>query len=357
MNKKKVCQLSLFEEVAQKNNYEVFTPEEISSYCKEGLLKSQRNELSKENKDLFVADIRFLKKAICVDDSGKEVIRYYRPNQVDWEKTEDGILLKGLEGVYSDTEMNRVLNRVGQAYVPSEDFLKSVFENDEENSLMKSIDSEILKAIRTGRYADTPENRRLHRVGQPYKTRAKKGEIELEKKPVNVSSVQEKEQAQEHKQGDEENGSSTKNKDGKETKERTINNERKSVKKKQSKPSLTREKLDKNVTKLYKFTDSRKIERFVEDEFNLDKDWDEDEFYSAVDKTASAVTLFADFIDDENSKLKEGEDASKALENAKKKFDKEQTNFDEDLYDDKDDAQVYFDLVPVIWKELTKMDW
>lgn len=168
MNKKKVCQLSLFEEVAQKNNYEVFTPEEISSYCKEGLLKSQRNELSKEDKDLFVADMRFLKKAICVDDSGKEVIRYYRPNQVDWEKTEDGILLKGLEGVYSDTEMNRALNRVGQAYVPSEDFFKSIIENDEENSLMKSIGSDMLQAVKTGKYSDTVENQKLNRVGKPY---------------------------------------------------------------------------------------------------------------------------------------------------------------------------------------------
>ena len=68
--------------------------------------------------------------------------------------------MKGLEGVYRDTPENRRLNRVGQAYSPTLEFLKSL--NDE-------TEGDIMKSLGTGVYADTPDNQRLGRVGQPYK--------------------------------------------------------------------------------------------------------------------------------------------------------------------------------------------
>lgn len=158
-----------FEQIAAENGYEVFTAEDIASYYKDGIQKSLNEQMSENEKKEFVADCMSLAKAILVDGEGKESTVYYRKSQVNWEKAEDGTIMKGVAGVYADTPTNRLLGRVGEAYVPDEEFMKSL-ENDTENS--------IAKAARTGRYADTPENRRLHRVGQPYKKREGKGGAE-----------------------------------------------------------------------------------------------------------------------------------------------------------------------------------
>lgn len=176
----KLVSLKAFEEVASKNDYEVFTPEEVASYYKEGLMKSISGQMELQEKESFVSDIMGLQKAVLSDENGKETIRYYRKNQVEWEVAEDGTILKGVEGVYLNTPENRRLNRVGEAYIASDDILKSIFE----------VDEDIVKAVRTGRYADTAENRRLHRVGQPYKARDKKVE-EVENKGKNSSSREE----------------------------------------------------------------------------------------------------------------------------------------------------------------------
>lgn len=177
--------LATFEKVAAENGYEVFTPDEIAGYYKDGLQKSLANELTPEEKEVFAADMAFLNKSICVDTDGKEVIRYYRPEQVKWESSEDGLLLKGLAGVYADTPINRKLNRVGEPYIPNIDFMKSL-------EIEEGYES-IIKAARTGRYADTPENRKLHRVGQPYTTREGNGKEDTDKgKGSNVEKVTEK---------------------------------------------------------------------------------------------------------------------------------------------------------------------
>lgn len=164
-----------FEQVAVENGYEVFTAEDIASYYKDGIQKSLNEQMLENEKKEFVADCMSLAKAILIDDEGKESTVYYRKSQVNWEKAEDGTIMKGVAGVYADTPTNRLLGRVGEAYVPDEEFMKSL-ENDNEDS--------IAKAARTGRYADTPENRRLHRVGQPYKKRASKGEAEGDDKKL-----------------------------------------------------------------------------------------------------------------------------------------------------------------------------
>lgn len=173
----KKISLATFEQVAADNGYEVFTAEEVAAYYKDGLQKSMKNELTSDEKELFAADIAFLQKAVCVDENGKEVTRYFRPEQVNWEKTEDGVLLKGIAGVFADTPTNRKLNRVGEAFVPSPDFMKSL-ESEE-------INEDIIKAMRTGRYADTPENRRLHRVVSPMQS----VRVKVQKKPTKKRSV------------------------------------------------------------------------------------------------------------------------------------------------------------------------
>lgn len=159
-NKNKKVSLAMFEETTANNGYEVFTPEEVSSYYKEGLMKSRSGELSDQEKEAFVADVMYLQKAVCLDEQNKDVLRYYRKKQVAWEQAADGTIMKGLEGVYLDTPENRRLNRVGQAYSPTADFLKSLTGDESKDDIIKSLGS--------GVYADTPDNQRLGRVGKPY---------------------------------------------------------------------------------------------------------------------------------------------------------------------------------------------
>lgn len=158
-NQKRVP-LSQFEAVAAANGYEVFTKEEIADYARENLMKSRAGRLSQEEKDVFTTDMMYLQKAVVSDENGEDVVRYYRKEQVAWEKSENGVLMKGLEGVYLDTPENRRLKRVGEAYSPSSDFMKSLFVN--------GADEELMKALQTGHYADTPANQKLGRVGEPF---------------------------------------------------------------------------------------------------------------------------------------------------------------------------------------------
>ena len=153
---KKIVPVALFDETAQKNGYEVFTAEEIADYYRTGLMKSQAGKMTEAERDEFIADTMYLQKAICMGEDGKEVTRYYRKEQVAWEVAADGTILKGIEGTYKDTPENKRLGRVGQAYVASEEVVKSLQEDD------------LYKSIEGGVYADTPENQALNRVGQPY---------------------------------------------------------------------------------------------------------------------------------------------------------------------------------------------
>lgn len=159
-NKNIKVSLAQFEETAVNNGYEIFTADEVAGYYKEGIMKSRSGELSDNERESFVADIMYLQKAICVDSDGKDAVRYFRKSQVAWEQAEDGTIMKGLEGVYLDTPENRRLKRVGQAYTPTIDFLKSLTGSESNDDIMKSLGS--------GVYADTPDNQCLGRVGKPF---------------------------------------------------------------------------------------------------------------------------------------------------------------------------------------------
>lgn len=120
--------LSTFEKTAADNGYEVFTAEEIASYYREGLQKSMRNELSQAEKNEFVTDIAFLQKAVCIDETGNEVVRYFRKSQINFDRAGDGSIMKSLKGMYADTPENRKLNRVGKLYEPSDELAKSLID-------------------------------------------------------------------------------------------------------------------------------------------------------------------------------------------------------------------------------------
>lgn len=153
----KIADLKTFEEVAQNNGYEVFTPNEIAEFSRVQMIKSVNGQMNDNEKLEFVLDMHSLQKAVVLNEKGEEEVRYYRKKQVDFQKSveKDGIV-KSLSGVYTDTPENRRLGRVGLAYEPSDD------------EVVKSL-VDIVKAQKTGYYVRNAENRRLHRVGMPYK--------------------------------------------------------------------------------------------------------------------------------------------------------------------------------------------
>lgn len=139
MTTKKLVSAEKFREVAMANGYEVFDEAQVADYAKDAMIKSQAGALSQKDKDEFAVEVAGLMKAICMNEDGSQCTLYYRKPLVDWKIDGNGVVMKGIAGTYTDTLENRKLNRVGQAYVPSPDVIKSIYgagkEDIEENKV------------------------------------------------------------------------------------------------------------------------------------------------------------------------------------------------------------------------------
>lgn len=113
--------------VAVDNGYEVFTEEQIASYAKDFITKSQSNSIFESQKEEFAVEMAGLQKAICLAEDGKETTLYYRKPLVDWKIDDNGIVMKGIAGIYTDTMENRKLDRVGKSYIPDPAVVKSIY--------------------------------------------------------------------------------------------------------------------------------------------------------------------------------------------------------------------------------------
>lgn len=127
MAEKKLVPVEKFREVALNNGYEVFDEAQVADYAKDAMMKSQAGALSQKDKDEFAVEVAGLMKAICTNEDGSQCTLYYRKPLVDWKIDGNGVVMKGIAGTYTDTPENRKLNRVGQAYVPSPDVIKSIY--------------------------------------------------------------------------------------------------------------------------------------------------------------------------------------------------------------------------------------
>lgn len=127
MTEKKLVPVEKFREVALNNGYEVFDEAQVAGYAKDAMIKSQAGALSQKDKDEFAVEMAGLMKAICTNEDGSQCTLYYRKPLVDWKVDNDGVVMKGIAGTYTDTPENRKLNRVGQAYVPSPNVIKSIY--------------------------------------------------------------------------------------------------------------------------------------------------------------------------------------------------------------------------------------
>lgn len=127
MMNKKLVPVEKFMEVALANGYEVFDEAQVAAYAKDFMTKSQAGEVLQEDKAEFAVEMAGLQKAICANEDGSQCTLYYRKPLVDWKVDSNGLVMKGIAGTYTDTPENRKLNRVGQAYVASPDVIKAIY--------------------------------------------------------------------------------------------------------------------------------------------------------------------------------------------------------------------------------------
>lgn len=125
-----------FLQEAKLYGYEIFTADVVKAFQTDFIAKSKSGELDDEERLEKAVELNDLKRQIVVNDDLTKSLLFYREPLVEW------------------------------------------FD----------------KAQRTGRYADNPTNRRLHRVGQPYKKREGHGDGEEEEKKNKVK-FSEKEQS------------------------------------------------------------------------------------------------------------------------------------------------------------------
>ena len=147
MMNKKLVPVEKFMEVALANGYEVFDEAQVAAYAKDFMTKSQAGEVLQEDKAEFAVEIAGLQKAICANEDGSQCTLYYRKPLVDWKVGSNGFVMKGIVGTYTDTPENRKLNRVGQAYVASPDVIKAIY-GDIEKSVEENetvVDAELAK--------------------------------------------------------------------------------------------------------------------------------------------------------------------------------------------------------------------
>lgn len=147
MMKKKLVPVEKFMEVALANGYEVFDEAQVAAYAKDFMIKSQTGEVLQEDKDEFAVEMAGLQKAICANEDGSQCTLYYRKPLVDWKVDSNGLVMKGIAGTYTDTPENRKLNRVGQAYAANPDVIKAIY-GDIEKSVKEDeavVDAELSK--------------------------------------------------------------------------------------------------------------------------------------------------------------------------------------------------------------------
>ena len=118
--------------LVKENNLEVYPQEQLNAYIegnKELLIKGETSDLDdieKSEYNVLQEEIKSFKKVEVynIAENSKSIIEksicYVRPKQVEWteeiQKSESGEEEKVKTGVYTDTVLNRNLDRVGKSY-------------------------------------------------------------------------------------------------------------------------------------------------------------------------------------------------------------------------------------------------
>lgn len=100
-----------FDKLANKNNWEVYTQRQVYQFSQD-ILKS----IDPIEREHGAIDYISLNRVTVVNDDLTKSVVYWREQQVEWDKAEDGTLMKARSGVYKDTLANRKKGIVGQRY-------------------------------------------------------------------------------------------------------------------------------------------------------------------------------------------------------------------------------------------------
>jgi hypothetical protein len=111
-----------FTSMVEVNDLEVFEKSQVDYYLNQlgsVLEKSESFELTVEDKEketLIKSELNSLSVYLVKSDDNTDTLKFVRTKQVDWNKDEEGNLMKGISGTYLNTQLNRELGRVGLDY-------------------------------------------------------------------------------------------------------------------------------------------------------------------------------------------------------------------------------------------------
>lgn len=111
MEKNKILTRAEFEALAKQNNWEVYTQRQVYQFSQD-ILKSM-DETERLNGAI---DYASLSRVEVINNDLTKSIMFYREQQVEWDRAEDGTLMKARSGIYKDTPANRKKGIVGQRY-------------------------------------------------------------------------------------------------------------------------------------------------------------------------------------------------------------------------------------------------
>lgn len=165
--------------LVKENNLEVYPQEQFNSYIelnKELLIKGETSDLDdieKSEYSVLQEEIKSFKKVEVynIAENSKSIIEksicYVRPKQVEWteeiQKSESGEEEKVKMGVYTDTVLNRNLDRVGKTYGEIEKSEGKDLEKGGVGSGRHSIGAIVThsKTGKVGKVSDSNEDRAL----------------------------------------------------------------------------------------------------------------------------------------------------------------------------------------------------
>jgi len=111
-----------FEKSLKLKDLESFTDVQVEQWTKdakellEKSTKEELNDIEKSQLEEFMVAAPNLCKVTVVNDDLTKSLMYYRPSQIEWEKSEQGEIMKSRSGIYKDTYENRKLGKVGTQF-------------------------------------------------------------------------------------------------------------------------------------------------------------------------------------------------------------------------------------------------
>ena len=150
-----------FELLAKQNDWEVYTQRQVYQFSQD-ILKSE----DPQEREWGAIDYVSLSRVEVTNEDLTKSILFYREQQVEWDKAEDGTSMKARSGIYKDTPANRKKGIVGMRYgqvkkqeemkegrnkkSPSESFDEDMKRRSQENKKIK-------QSVKNGTYPGLKE--------------------------------------------------------------------------------------------------------------------------------------------------------------------------------------------------------